>query len=138
MSIPPEVPQKKGMSCLGIGGIGCLVILIVVFVVGGILVAKFGPKIKEAMEEYQRDAKSSPDKAAAKLGIKVIPNVQIVREDDVAKTITFKAGESGEEMTMHYDGITTGKQPKVTNSKGEVMDTSGTAPAPAETPPPQN
>ncbi len=126
------------MSCLGIGGVGCLVIIVALFVVGGIVVAKYGAGWKAAIDEYQRDAKSSPDKAAAKLGIKVIPNSVIVREDDAAKTVTFKVGEAGEEMTMHYEGITTGQKPKMTNSKGEIVDESGvvTAPAPTVTPEP--
>lgn len=93
------------------------------------------------MEEYQKDAKSSPDKAAAKLGLKMIPNLQILREDDVAKTITFKTGANGEEMTMHYEGISTGQtKPKITNSKGEEVDLSqksgGATPAPAPVPAP--
>lgn len=58
--------------------------------------------------------------SAALLGIKLLPNVVIVREDDAAKSITFKAGQEGEEMTMHYEGLSQGKaRPRVTNSKGE-------------------
>lgn len=142
MSTPPGIPkEKKGMSCLAIGGIGCLVIVIALFLGGGAVVAKYFPQLKSAMEEYQKDAKSSPDKAAAKLGLKVIPTVQIVREDDVAKTITFKTGADGEEMTMHYEGISSGKgKPKITNSKGEEVDLSqksnGAAPVLAPPAPP--
>jgi hypothetical protein len=75
------------------------------------------------LEEYSKNAASNPDKAAAMLGIKMLPNVVIVREDDAAKSITFKAGPEGEEMTMHYDGLSQGKgRPRVTNSKGEDVD----------------
>jgi hypothetical protein len=151
---PPSVPQeKKGMSCFAIGGIGCLVILVALFLGGGALVAKFFPQWKSAMEEYSKNAASNPDKAAAMLGIKMLPNVVIVREDDAAKSITFKAGPEGEEMTMHYDGLSQGKaRPRVTNSKGQDVDLAAKrkaeasqaapaatpAPAPAPAPAPNN
>jgi hypothetical protein len=120
-----EVPKKRGMSCLAIGGIGCLILLLALFVGGGALIAKFAPGLKQKFDEYQKGAMSNPDKALAKLGIEMIPNVVIVREDDAAKTITFKKGPSGEEMTMHYQGLGEGKgRPRVTNSKGEEVDLS--------------
>jgi hypothetical protein len=59
---------------------------------------------KRPSKSIKRTPKSSPDKATAKLGLKMIPSVIIVREDDAAKTITFKAGPDAEEMTMHYEG----------------------------------
>lgn len=122
------------MSCLAMGGIGCLVLIVVLFLGGGALVAKFFPQWKSAMEEFSKDAATNPEKATAKLGIKMMPMVQIVREDDAAKTITFKAGADGEEMTMHYEGISSGKtKPKITNSKGEEVNLGepGAAVAPA-------
>jgi hypothetical protein len=136
MSTPPPVStEKKGMSCLAMGGIGCLVLIVVLFLGGGIFVAKFlPPEWKSAIEEFSKDAAANPEKASAKLGIKIIPNVQIVREDDAAKTITFKVGADGEEMTMHYEGISSGKaKPRVTNSKGEEVNLGepGAAAAPA-------
>ncbi len=153
MSTPPGLPtEKKGMSCFAIGGIGCLVILIALFLGGGALVATYFPKLKEtfeanfpkwkeALESYSKEAKANPDKATAKLGLKMIPTVQIVREDDAAHTITFKTGADGEEMTMHYEGISSGKgKPKITNSKGEEVDLSKkskeAAPVPAPPAPP--
>lgn len=108
-----------------VGGFGCLA-LIMVFVAGGFVVAKFLPHVRQAVEEYLQDKGSNPDKAAAKLGIRMIPQVQILREDDEAKTITFKAGPEGEELTMHYEGLSTGKKsPRVTNSKGEEVTAPG-------------
>jgi len=149
MSTPPGIPvvkEKKGMSCLAMGGIGCLVLIVALFLGGGAIVAKFAPGFMEKIQEYQKEAASNPDKAAAKLGIKMIPGVVIVKEDDAAKSITFKTGEKGEEMTMHYEGLGDGKKkPRVTNSKGEEVDLSNkseaaaTAPAaPAPAPAPNN
>lgn len=134
-----EVPKKKGMSCLTVGGIGCLIILITFFVGGGALVAKFAPGLKQKFDEYQKGAMSNPDKALAKLGIEMIPNVVIVREDDAAKTITFKTSAGGEEMTMHYEGLGEGKgRPRVTNSKGEEVDLTKKTNKPTTVPVPAN
>lgn len=131
MSTPPQLPQeKKGMSCLAMGGIGCLVIIIALFLGGGAIVAKFFPQIKEFIAE----AESNPDKAAAKLGIKVVPGSVIIREDDAKSEFTFKIGADGEEMTMNYKDIQKGRQPVITNSKGEVVQlpkNGEAAPAPA-------
>lgn len=113
------------MSCLAMGGIGCLVLIVVLFLGGGALVAPHFKEWMAAAEEFSKESASNPDKASAKLGIKMIPTGQIVREDDAAKTITFKVGADGEEMTMHYEGLSSGKgKPKVTNSKGEEVDLS--------------
>ena len=126
MNTPPPIStEKKGMSCLAMGGIGCLVLIVVLFLGGGALVAKFLPGWKANMEEFTKESASNPDKATAKLGIKMMPTAQIVREDDAAKSITFKVGADGEELTMHYEGLSSGKgKPKVTNSKGEEVDAS--------------
>jgi hypothetical protein len=142
MSTPPPIStEKKGMSCLAMGGIGCLVLIAALVLGGGALLAKKWPEWKAAMEEFSKDSAANPEKATAKLGLKFVPDLQIVREDDAAKTITFKVGAEGEELTMHYDGMASGKsKPKITNSKGEEVNLSqpGAAVAPApEAPAPE-
>jgi hypothetical protein len=121
-----------------IGGIGCLVIIVVLFIGGGALVAKFFPQFKEFVAEAQ----SNPDKAAAKLALKLIPGVQIVREDDANQALVFKIGADGEELTMEYKNMGTSGTPVIKNSKGEVvnLENLGKEPAadaaPATPPPP--
>lgn len=119
MSTPPPIPgeeKKKGMSCLAIGGIGCLVIVILLFVGGGAMVAKFFPQIKE----FVADAQANPDKAAAKFALKLIPGVTIIREDDANHEIVFKVAD-GEELTMNYKDLQKTRQPVIKNSKGEAV-----------------
>ena len=131
---PPLPPEKKGMSCLAMSGIGCLVIIVALFLGGGAVTAKFWPQIQEFIAE----AESNPDKAAAKLGIKVIPGSVILREDDAKSEFTFKIGADGEEMTMNYKDIQNSRQPVITNSKGEVIQLPAngeTSPAPAASTP---
>ena len=114
---PPLPPEKKGMSCLAMSGIGCLVIIVAIFLGGGAVLAKFWPQI----QEWVAEAESNPEKAAAKLGIKVIPGSVIIREDDAKSEFTFKIGADGEEMTMNYKDIQNSRKPVITNSKGEVI-----------------
>jgi hypothetical protein len=119
MNTPPPIPgeeKKKGMSCLAIGGIGCLVIVILLFVGGGAMIVKFFPAIKDFVAEAQ----ANPDKAAAKLSLKIIPGVTIIREDDANQEIVFKVAD-GEELTMNYKDIQKTRQPTIKNSKGEVI-----------------
>ena len=98
-------------------GIGCLVIIVAIFLGGGAVLAKFWPQI----QEWVAEAESNPEKAAAKLGIKVIPGSVIIREDDAKSEFTFKIGADGEEMTMNYKDIQNSRKPVITNSKGEVI-----------------
>lgn len=105
------------MSCLAMSGIGCLVIIVALFLGGGAVTAKFWPQIQEFIAE----AESNPDKAAAKMGIKVVPGAVIIREDDAKSEFTYKIGANGEEMTLNYKDIQNGRQPVITNSKGEVI-----------------
>ncbi len=114
---PPLPPEKKGMSCLAMSGIGCLVIIVAIFLSGGAVLAKFWPQI----QEWVAEAESNPEKAAAKLGIKVIPGSVIIRENDAKSEFTFKIGADGEEMTMNYKDIQNSRKPVITNSKGEVI-----------------
>jgi cytoskeletal protein RodZ len=105
------------MSCLAMSGIGCLVIIVAIFLGGGAVLAKFWPQI----QEWVAEAESNPEKAAAKLGIKVIPGSVIIRENDAKSEFTFKIGADGEEMTMNYKDIQNSRKPVITNSKGEVI-----------------
>lgn len=105
------------MSCLAMSGIGCLVIIVAIFLGGGAVLAKFWPQI----QEWVAEAESNPEKAAAKLGIKVMPGSVIIREDDAKSEFTFKIGADGEEMTMNYKNIQNSRKPVITNSKGEVI-----------------
>lgn len=98
-------------------GIGCLVIIVAIFLSGGAVLAKFWPQI----QEWVAEAESNPEKAAAKLGIKVIPGSVIIRENDAKSEFTFKIGADGEEMTMNYKDIQNSRKPVITNSKGEVI-----------------
>jgi hypothetical protein len=115
--IPPPLPnEKKGMSCLAVGGIGCLVLLAAVFLGGGALVAKFLPQIKTFMSDMEKD----PVKAAAMLALNVNPDIEVQSTDDEKREVTFKIKSSGESMTVSFEDLSQGKL-KMTNGKGEEI-----------------
>ena len=107
------------MSCLAMGGIGCLVIVIALFLGGGAIVAKFFPQFKEVMADFQKD----PERAAVMMMLKMIPNVEILTTDDAKREVTFKAKGNEEIYTMNFSAIkgANGKL-MVKNSKGEEIE----------------
>jgi len=114
MSTPPPVPQKKGISGLAIVGIGCLGLIVIAFLGGGFLVAKFMPKLKEMAGEFEKD----PAKAATLMALKMNPDVEILNTDDTKREVTFKVKSSGETTTISFDDFEKGKI-TLKNDKGE-------------------
>jgi hypothetical protein len=108
--------QKKGLSCLAMGGIGCLVLVVVLFLGGGALVVKFFPQLKQFAADMEKD----PARAAAMLALKVNPDIEVQGTDEEKRTVTFKVKSSGETMTVSFEDISQGKL-TMTNSKGEEV-----------------
>ncbi|SKA80920.1 hypothetical protein SAMN02745166_00697 [Prosthecobacter debontii] len=102
------------MSGLAIAGIGCLGLIVLIFLAGGALVAKFMPQIREAAAEFEKD----PAKAATMLALKMNPDVEVLNTDDTKREVTFKLKSSGETTTISYEDFEKGKM-KIKNSKGE-------------------
>jgi hypothetical protein len=116
-SVPPPIPtQKKGLSCLAMGGIGCLVLIVVAFLGGGALLSTFLPQIKQ----FVADAEKDPARAAAMLALKVNPDIEVQSTDEEKRTVTFKVKSSGETMTVSFEDISKGKL-TMTNAKGEEI-----------------
>lgn len=114
---PPALPnEKKGLSCLAMGGIGCLVLVAAAVLGGGALVAKFFPDLKA----FVADVKKDPARAAAMLALKANPDVEVVTTDDEKREVTFKVKSSGETMTVSFEDLSNGKL-TMTNSKGEEI-----------------
>lgn len=107
---PPQHPhQKKGLSGIAIAGIGCLGIVVILFLVGGFFVAKFMPNLKEFAED--------PAKAAVWV-LEMNPDIEVLNKDDTKREITFKTKSTGETTTLSYDDLENGKF-SVKNEKGE-------------------
>ncbi len=131
--------EKKGMSCLAIGGIGCLVIIVALFLGGGAVVAKFFPQIKEFVGEFQKD----PERAAFMLIFKANPNLEVVNDDQVKRELTFKVKGEAETYTLNLNDLKNSKDGKikVKTSSGQeieldpkVLGAGGSPSAPAPAP----
>lgn len=116
---PPNAP-KKGLPTIAKVGIGCGVLLVIVLAIGGLLVAKSVPMLKEFAEESQK----TPVAATAKLMVKVMPGMELVKADEVTKEITIKNTKTGETMTMTLDELKQGKFKKTdANGNETIVDT---------------
>lgn len=114
---PPQLPtQKKGLSGCAIAGMGCLTIVIILFLGGGFLVAKFMPDLKQMAADFEKD----PGKAATLMALKMNPDVEVLHVDDTKREVTFKLKSSGETTTLSFDDIEKGKF-SLKNDKGEKI-----------------
>jgi len=121
-STPPE--EKKGLSGLAIAGIGCLVILAIALLGGGLLVAKGCSKFKEIAGDL--DFQKDPAKAAALMALRLNPDIEIISTDDTKREVTFKTKSKGEVTTVSFDDLQDGKF-TIKNAKGEVITVDGSA-----------
>ncbi len=119
------------------GGIGCLVIVIAMFLGGGAVVAKFFPQIKEMIGDFQKD----PERAAFMLIFKANPNLEIVNDDQVKRELTFKVKDQAETYTINLNDLKNAKDGKITVKTGsgqvieldpKVLGAGGVPSAPAE------
>lgn len=97
--------SKKGLSPLAWVGIGCgaMVLVGVLAAVGlGFFAVKKG---KEFVEEAERN----PALATAKIVAAASPTVEVVGSDDAAQTVTLRNTETGEEVTLDFEGIKDGE-----------------------------
>ncbi len=108
-------PQKKTSPLVWIlvGCGGLIVIVGIVFLVGGYFVAH---KIKG----YAETAKKNPAMAAAKFAVAVNPDLEVVSEDDDKGELTIRNKKTGEEITMNAQDIKQGRL-KFKNEKGEEV-----------------
>lgn len=105
---PQGAPQKKGLSPLAWVGIGCgvvVLIVIVVLVAGSLFVVH---KAKQAGFDPALWAKH-PAVAAAKVITAANPDLEVVKVDEDAGTITIRNKKSGEVVTVNLEDVKHGK-----------------------------
>lgn len=108
-------PKKKGLSTLAWIGIGCgalVVIVAIVLVVATLFVVK---KAKDVAGDF----KSNPEMAAARLIVKMNPEIEEVSSDEEAGTITVRHTKTGEIVTVSIKDLKEGRI-KFTTDEGEV------------------
>lgn len=102
---PPPTAKKKGLSPLAWVGIGCGVILLIGLVAAALLV---GWGAKKA-GDMARDFEANPAMSAAKMAVRVNPELELVEADDEAGTLTVRNKETGEVTTVGLDQIEEGR-----------------------------
>lgn len=106
-TVPPAVspPAGKRMSpwvwcALGCGGV--LVVFVVIALVGGLFV---GRKVRA----FTRDAEANPAVAAARMIVRMNPELEEVSADTAAGTLTIRNRTSGETITLNASDIERGR-----------------------------
>ncbi|HEY5743692.1 MAG TPA: hypothetical protein VIS99_14250 [Terrimicrobiaceae bacterium] len=103
--LPGSNPRKSGLTPIAWVAIGCGGMLLVAFTIGTIAFAFVGRKVAD----YARQIEENPAKAAAELFVRVNPELEIVKVDDEAGTLTIRMKETGKEVTLTYADIAEGK-----------------------------
>jgi len=107
---------KKGLPIWAWFGIGCavlLVLVIVILVVGGLFVAK---KVQDVAGDFE----SNPEMAAARLIVRMNPELEEVEVDEDAGTIRVREKKSGKEYTASFEDLKEGRF-TITGEDGEVV-----------------
>ena len=119
-----EAPKsKKGLSTLAWIGIGCGVLVVIVaavMIVIGLFVVK---KAKDVAGDF----KDNPEMAAARLIVKMNPELEEVSSDEEAGTLTIRHTKTGEIVTVSIEDLKAGRI-RFTTDEGEVtVDATGDA-----------
>lgn len=109
----PVVPSeaKKGLPPLAWVAIGCLGLV----VLGGVVVTVAGVFVAHKVKQVANQMEDDPVATTAKFLAAASPDIEFVKADKDARTVTFRDTKSGEELTFGYDDIEKGK---VTFSSG--------------------
>jgi len=113
-----EVPTKKGLPTLAWVGIGCAVLIVIVLAVllaGGLFMAK---KVKDVAGDL--DFEGDPAMSAARLIVRMNPELEEVDADEESGTITVRHKESGKTVTVNVEDIKEGRI-RFTTDEGEVL-----------------
>ena len=114
---PPQTPAKKGLGPLGWILIGCGgLILIGALVLGGI-----GWYAKQKITEFGEN----PTFNAAKLAVRMNPDLELVSADEKTSTLTIKDKKTGEVTTISAEDAKEGRWSVKTKEGTTVFDASG-------------
>jgi hypothetical protein len=118
-----DSPQKQGLPTLAWVAIGCgviVVIMVLVLTVGGLFMAK---KIKDVAGDL--DFEDDPAMSAARLIVRMNPELEEVAVDAEAGTITVRHTDTGETVTVDIDDLRDGKISFTTEEGAVTIEASG-------------
>ena len=105
MSNGTQTPERKGLHPLAWVGIGCgvlLVIVVAVTLVGGFFLAR-------TVKNVAGDFEDNPGLAAARIIVKVSPELEEVDVDEDAGTMIVRNTKTGELITVNFEDIKEGR-----------------------------
>jgi uncharacterized protein YneF (UPF0154 family) len=126
MSNGQQAQTRKGLPVWAWVGIGCgalMIVVLVVVMIGGFFVAR---KVQDVAADFE----DNPAMAAARMIVKLNPELEEVSTDEEAGTITVRNTRTGEVITVNFEDIEDGKF-SFTTDEGEItvdasqMDESG-------------
>jgi hypothetical protein len=123
MTQDAQVPAKKGLPTLAWIGIGCAVLIVIVLAVllaGGIFMAK---KVQDVAGDL--DFEGDPAMSAAKLVVRMNPELEEVEVDEAAGTITVRHTPTGKTMTLDIHDLKEGRIQFSTDEGDVVIDAGG-------------
>lgn len=122
---PPAAGPKKISPIVWIlGGVGVLLVLIIAGVmVTGLFVAK---KVSDAGFDADLMAKN-PVLAAARMAAAADPDVEVVKMDESAGTLTIRDKKTGKVITMNAEDVKEGKITFTDENSGEKVQIGGAA-----------
>jgi len=111
---------KKGLpiwAWFGIGCAGLLALVMIVLLVGAMFVTK---KVKEVASDFEKN----PEIAAARMLVKLNPEIEEVEVDEDEGTITVRNKKTGEVFTADVDDLKEGRF-TITGEDGRAVITAG-------------
>lgn len=117
-----EGTQRRGLGTLAWIAIGCgvmIVVLVVAVTIGGFFVAK---KVRDVAADFDIDG--NPGLAAARMIVKINPELEEVAFDEEEGTITVRHTGTGEEVTVNFEDLKEGRISWKTGDQEITIDTS--------------
>jgi len=121
MSDETPVPERKGLGTLAWIGIGCGVLVVVVV----IALAAASWFVVGKARQVAGDFEDNPALAAARMIVKLNPELEEVAVDEEAGTITVRNTRTGEEITVDFEDLEKGRISWKAGDQEVTIDTSG-------------
>jgi hypothetical protein len=123
MSNGTEAPERKGLGTLAWIGIGCgVLVLVVAIALAAVTWWGFG-KARQMAEDF--DVEGNPALAAARMIVKLNPELEEVEVDQEAGTITVRNTKTGEEVTVDVEDLEKGRISWKAGDQEVTIDASG-------------
>jgi hypothetical protein len=123
MSNVNQTPERRGLGTLAWIGIGCGVLLVVVVIALAVASWFVVGKARQVAEDF--DVEGNPALAAARMIVRLNPELEEVDVDEEEGTITVRNTDTGEEITVDFEDLDQGRISWKTGDQEVTIDASG-------------